>query len=72
MTAIVGASPEVIEHHIGLHPCHSTETRIAICPCGRALAIICDECDEPMFGVAGPGDAACEHLAELLGMEAVR
>lgn len=70
-STFVGASLEVLEHHATQHPCPPAEPRLAICPCGRSLALVCPTCDEPVFGVAAPGEA-CEHLLELLGQEVAR
>lgn len=63
---VIGASPEVIEHHADLHPCVDAKAVEVACPCGNTVAIFCDECREPVFLALQPDREPCIHFRELL------
>jgi hypothetical protein len=69
MTAtIVGASPEVIEHHAKLHArgCLFGKASIVPCGCGLSHAINCSQCGGVVFYAVAPR-SWCEHIAGAVG-----
>jgi hypothetical protein len=61
----VGASEEVLQHHLELHErdCGSgTASTTRVCPCKSCLVWACTRCGEPMFWTY---KAWCEHAAAL-------
>lgn len=60
MTAPLGASTEVMLHHLAEHPCKNAHALEYPCPCGCAVAILCSECGEPLFLAVDP-EEWCEH-----------
>ena len=65
MSAVVGASSEVIAEHADRHcrRCSGAGYR-APCPCGDAIVIVCEECG-PVFIALRPG-TFCRHAGEVL------
>jgi hypothetical protein len=56
----IGASPEIIRHHLSHHPCKDAHPIEVLCPCGNAVAILCSECGDPMFLAVNP-EVWCDH-----------
>jgi hypothetical protein len=68
---MIGASPEVLEHHDRIHrrQCLSDlPPQIFNCPCGVCTVIICGRCDEPVFVAVRPGSEVCEHAQMFLDL----
>ena len=63
MRQIVGASDELIRHHVSQHPCRDDHNYEADCPCGNCRVLVCGYCEEPIFLVI-LGEW-CEHAEEL-------
>lgn len=64
--SVVGASEEVIRHHVDVHPCGKQNYREVVCPCARCIALACEVCDTPVFLAVSPNEDPCEHALELL------
>jgi hypothetical protein len=60
----IGASPEVIRHHLDVHPCKTARVLETECPCGHAVALICSECAEPLF-LAVNSEDWCSHAEQM-------
>jgi hypothetical protein len=74
----IGASPELISHHIDAHDrsClnttpHPTDPLPArTCPCGRSMILCCGNCGTPLFTGFRPGFRPCRHARELVNLSA--
>ncbi len=66
MTAAVGASPEVLEHHDALHRarCPGDGALVKSCSHGTTVLIACSSCREAVFVALQPG-TECHHAAEV-------
>lgn len=65
----VGASEEVMEHHIREHYKECSNVREARmgkhCPCGIVVVVFCEACAHVLYYMKALGTVACEHLTPL-------
>ena len=61
----IGASAEVIAHHVEQHGCGTclSDCLEMVCACGTTVALACALCRQPLFIVVRPG-TWCWHAEE--------
>ena len=61
---MIGASREVIEHHIKQHPCGNVAALNLFCPCRITVVLVCQGCGENVFAAVKP-KRWCVHATQL-------